>query len=465
MREFAIFWGCTIPARFPSIEKATRLVLDDLQTQVRELPGHTCCPEGTLVKAVDQPAFFVTAARNLAIVGRAGLDLLTPCSGCYSTFKEVQSHLGGHPEDRAAIDIRLAAEGLVWPAQLRVLHLAEWLADGLGAGPVAARVQKKLAGMRLAVHYGCHLLRPQPAVRWDDPLQPTKVETIVGALGARVVDYPSKMLCCGGALDRCGERDASLAFARRKLRDLSDHTVDALVVACPSCFQQFDLNQAALQRAGEDVNVPVLYLSELIALAYGHDPQEIGLGMHRTSVQPFLDTWDHRAAGRARAAESFDLPLLEKCDACGACRDDCPVARIDPAFQPNEMVARILDGDLDEVLAEGQAWKCLECYTCLELCPSRIGLAETLRQLKERGRHARPAALRQAFELFTQDGVLGKPRESARSKLGLPALPDGGGESLARMLAALSPAAMSAARMPADDHAATVDPAAAEVPR
>ena len=87
---------------------------------------------------------------------------------------------------------------------------------------MATRVVKPLSGMRLAVHYGCHLLRPQPAVRWDDPLEPTKVETLVGALGARVVDYPSKMLCCGGALDRGGARDASLAFARRKLRELTE---------------------------------------------------------------------------------------------------------------------------------------------------------------------------------------------------------------------------------------------------
>ena len=78
--------------------------------------------------------------------------------------------------------------------------------------------------MRVAVHYGCHLLRPQPAVRWDDPLQPTKVEALVAALGARVVDYPTKMQCCGGALDRVGEREASLAFARRKLHDLRTTT-------------------------------------------------------------------------------------------------------------------------------------------------------------------------------------------------------------------------------------------------
>ena len=84
-------------------------------------------------------------------------------------------------------------------------HFVEWLSESMGAGLIASRAKKNFWGMRIAVHYGCHLLRPQPAVRWDDPLHPTKFEALVSALGARVVDYPTKMQCCGGALDRVGE--------------------------------------------------------------------------------------------------------------------------------------------------------------------------------------------------------------------------------------------------------------------
>ena len=111
MRDYAMFWGCTIPARFPSIEKATRLVLDDLGVRIHELDGHTCCPEATLVKAVDPDAYHVVAARNLAIVGRSGLDLVTPCNGCYSTFKETQRHLSATPAERADVDGQLADRG------------------------------------------------------------------------------------------------------------------------------------------------------------------------------------------------------------------------------------------------------------------------------------------------------------------------------------------------------------------
>jgi heterodisulfide reductase subunit C len=156
--------------------------------------------------------------------------------------------------------------------------------------------------------------------------------------------------------------------------------------------------------------------------------------MHRVSVQPVLAKWEQRRAARARAEKSFDLALLEKCDACRACRDDCPVAKVDPTFEPDALVAQILHGELEDAVAGHQAWKCLECYTCLELCPSRIGLAGTLRALKEQGREHRPAAISQALGKLAAEGVLGRPRGGERAKLGLPDLPPTGGEALRRLL-------------------------------
>ncbi len=436
MREFAVFWGCTIPARFPFLEKATRLVFQDLGATVHELSGHTCCPEGTLVKANNEDAFHIAAARNLAIVELAGLGVVTPCNGCYSTFREASSHLRSDWRARETINERLTSEGLRYDGALDVVHFAEWLADTVGVGLLGAKVTKPLWGMKVAVHYGCHLLRPQPAVRWDDPLQPTKVEELVAALGAKVVDYTTKMQCCGGALDRVGEREGSLAFARRKLHDLQNEGVDALVVVCPSCFQQFDLNQAALQRANEDVHVPVFYLSELIALSMGHAPEEMGLDMHRVPVDSFLEKWEARAEDRKHLAEHFNVQLLVKCESCQACKDDCPVCKVDPAFQPTEIIEALLAGRLDEVVADGQLWKCLECYTCQEMCHSRIGMADVFRQLKElaMASGAGPESVSAAYAEFLKTGALGKPRESARKKLGLGPLPEGGGNAVARLL-------------------------------
>ncbi len=94
-KPFSIFWGCTIPARFPFIEKSTRLVLEAAGGQPVDVEGYTCCPEGTLVKAVDEEAYYVTAARNLMLARAADVPIVTPCNGCYSTFKSVSATLEG----------------------------------------------------------------------------------------------------------------------------------------------------------------------------------------------------------------------------------------------------------------------------------------------------------------------------------------------------------------------------------
>src|SRR5450759_4551636 len=150
MKEFAVFWGCTIPARFPFIEKATRLVFDDLGAQVHELAGHTCCPEGVLVKSSNEDAFYTAAARNMAIVEKAGLGMVTPCNGCYSTFKEAQSHLTTDWRERERINELIASEDLHYSGKLQVEHFAEWLAEDLGAPLIASKVRKPLWGMKVA---------------------------------------------------------------------------------------------------------------------------------------------------------------------------------------------------------------------------------------------------------------------------------------------------------------------------
>ena len=420
MKDFAVFWGCTIPARFPFIEKATRLVFDDLGANVHELAGHTCCPEGVLVKSNDEGAFYTTAARNLALVEQAGLDVVTPCNGCYSTFKETWSHLEKDWRAKDAVNERLARDGLHYDGHLKITHLAEWLADDIGAGVIASKVKNNFWGMRIAVHYGCHLLRPSPAVHWDDPLAPTKVEGIVAALGARVVDYQTKMQCCGNALDRVGEREGSLAFARNKLTDLMANEVDALVVVCPSCFLQFDVNQAALRRNNEDLNVPVLYLSELIALAYGHTPEEIGLDMHR--VRPAVPRQVGGPPGRPRGAREVlrRLAARQVRRRARRARTTARCARSTRPSSPPRSSRSSCAASSSRCSPTGScgsassASRARRCATAASAWPTRSAALKELAIAEGHG----PDAVTAAYATFRKTGALGSPKEGARKKLG-----------------------------------------------
>ena len=175
--------------------------------------------------------------------------------------------------------------------------------------------------------------------------------------------------------------------------------------------------------------------------------------MHRVSVQPFLDKWESRAADKALLAQDFDVALLNKCDACRACKDDCPVGKIDPTFRPNDIIADLVAGNLDKVIAEGQLWKCLECYTCSELCHSDIGMADTFRRLKEISieRGVGPESVPASYKMFMETGMLGKPKESARKKLGLGPLPESGGDAMARLMSAAGSDAADAGDATLDD--------------
>jgi len=432
-----MFWGCTIPARFPFIEKATRLTLRELGVDPVDVAGFTCCPETTLVRAADEEAYYATAARNLAVAERQGLPLLTPCNGCYSTFKTVLSDLKVDWRRKQAINRRLAQSGLVFSGDVDVWHLVEWLSEDLGPAALSKRVVKPLWGMRVAVHHGCHLLRPSPAVRWDSPTAPIKFEQLVRALGGTVVDYQSKMACCGNALDRVGERRASLDMCRHKLSDMSDQGADALVVSCPSCFLQFDLNQATLLRESSATGLPVFYITELIALAMDFAPGDLGLHMHRVPVAPFLDRWSARLEHRAALTRTFNLSELQTCASCRACDADCPVAQTNEEFVPSAIITQLLAGDLDAVLDRPDVWHCLDCLTCYERCHSRLGMADVFQRLKrlaqERGKA--PASARSNYELFISTGMLGIRRKAAREKLGLAELPVDGFSELSALLA------------------------------
>lgn len=429
MQQLGVFWGCQIPARFPFMEKALRLLWERLDLQVGEVEGFTCCPEKALVKNLDPWVWLLTAGRNLALAEAAGLrQLLVPCNGCYSTLKTVRSHLKADPQTRDRLNRCLSEIGLEFRGTLQVLHLAEYLHDQLGVAQLRGGMTRSLRGMRLAVHYGCHMIRPSHALQFDDPLLPTKFDALVEALGAKSIPYPRKMMCCGGEYSNVGQVEEAMALAREKLLELKGLSVDGLVIMCPACFMQFDGKQFLMQRQGEALNVPVFFYPELVGLAYGLDPEELGLSMHRVETAAFFARWRDCEETLVKVAQEFDLDSLERCITCRACSHDCPSALSIQGFDPHRLLEEILGGRMEQVLEEGAFWSCLECHTCSELCPQRFGMETVFTRLKARAisQGITPPTVRQAIEIFKKTGTLGEPQKAQRKKLNLPEPTAGG---------------------------------------
>jgi heterodisulfide reductase subunit B len=433
---FAAFWGCFIAGRFPFLEKSTRAGLDQLGFEFADLDGFTCCPEKSLVKNRSEEIWLLTAARNLALAEEAGHDLFSPCNGCVGTLKGAEKHIVNDSKLHAEVNEKLATIGKRLEGNVDVRHLLEILHDVIGLDRIRQSVVHPLKGLRVAVHAGCHQTRPSEDLELDDPLDPTMFEKIIKALGATVVDYPSKLLCCGGTMNTAGLTEPAENMTRRKLRELSDIGVDCICVVCPACFMQYDIAQFNMERQGHRYNVPVAYIMELICVAMGLDVSEMGLDMHRIPIESALERFISGASDKRTIRSRFDIPAMERCLECQACSRNCAAMLNENAYSPYELMRSVVEGDLGEALKSEDVWRCLECYECKERCFQNFGMITAMRTLKELAieRGLAPTAVTAGIQAFEDSGLLTQPSASRRKKLGLPDSTKSGIEELRELV-------------------------------
>lgn len=434
MTDYAVFWGCTVQARFPFMEKSIRLVIDKMGVRLHEIDGATCCPTKSIIKVGDEFIWYVTAARNLCLAENMGMDILTPCNGCYSSLKAAATELNINHELRQDVNEVLAEAGLEYTGTLQIKHLVEVLYDDLGIDEIKKRITRPLDGMNIAVHYGCHMTRPSSAIHFDDPNHPTKFDLLVEALGANSADYQTKMLCCGSDLSNADDPSDAITLSREKILEVQE-LADAMTMICPACFAQFDSKQYLMQKSGEQVHLPIVYFTELMGLAFGFEASELGMDMHRVETGSFLETWYERSKHLESAREHFDLAALRSCYECAACIDDCPVTKIIPQFEPNRIIGEVIHGKLDQVIESPDIWYCTNCYTCYELCPQKFGMLKVFDRLKtlsiEHG--IAPEGFKGGLRMFMETGKLGEPT-AIRKKLKLPAPPKSGADALKELI-------------------------------
>ncbi len=307
MKEFAVFWGCTIPTRFPFLEKSTRTVLDAFSLPYRDVDGFTCCPEKSLINNIDPTLWKLTAARNIAVADDEGVDVVSPCTGCVSNLSTVKKGLKTNPKEAEEVNAVLKKAGREFKGAADLTHLVPFFHDKIGIRKIKDLMKKDFKGMKIAVHYGCHMIRPSHALGADDPISPKKFDNLLAALGASPVKARNKLMCCGQGLDRVNQHDNALHLARIKLRELKSEGADALVVCCPSCFLQFDNNQFLMEKEGEKFGIPIIYFTELLGLAIGFTPEELAMNSHRVSVEPFIKKWEGRDTTEASEAIEEEL--------------------------------------------------------------------------------------------------------------------------------------------------------------
>ena len=268
-----LYSGCLIPTRLPFLEASARFVLDRMGVGYDPFPEGTCCVEPIGLRSLGYDSWLVVVARMLSIAESADKEVLMLCNGCFMSFKEAAHRL----EDaavRAPVNEALGSIGRRYEGGARVTHFLELLDDR--AKQVEPLVTHPQSRLRLALHPGCHLIRPSRTLRMDSPFSPRVLADVALRAGAEVVHNDPWPRCCGGGLAGVDDR-ISEAVLRENVDSFRAAGANCVLTPCPFCFVQYDLRQ----RQG----LPVLHLAELMALAFGASPDKIGLKYHRTKLE------------------------------------------------------------------------------------------------------------------------------------------------------------------------------------
>ena len=266
---------------------SVREVMPRLGVELVDLENASCC--GTPVQSINMYAAVYLATRNIAIAEKTGFtDLLAVCNGCHLSLFEA-SHFLSHDEKlREEINTLLKEEDLHYSGKIKIWHTIDFLHDVVGEDKIKKAVTRPLNGLRLAVHYGCHILRPSSMGPVDDPENPQKLDRLVEWLGAKSISYPEKLDCCGSML-MLSHPDAAFTFTGLKLKVIQDLGANALGDSCPSCQNMFDMRQkSAAATTGAKLSVPIIYYTQLLGLAMGIPQEKLGLNLNRSQIDEFL---------------------------------------------------------------------------------------------------------------------------------------------------------------------------------
>lgn len=276
--KFAFFLGCQIPARVIQYETSARAILNRLNVELVDIKDFNCC--GYPLRNYEFKAFILSSARNLALAEKRDLNILTLCKCCYGSLKKAAYILKEKPSLREEINKILKKEALNYEGRVEIKHLLKVLQHDIGIEKIKERMIKSYHGLRIATHYGCHVLRPSQVVEFDDPIKPSLFDQLVEITGAESIDWQTKLDCCGAPIFGIND-ELSMDLTIRKLKNAKESGADYVCVACPYCQMQFDQVQKMII-SNRNVNhpIPSILYTQLLGLTLGIDSKALGLELN-----------------------------------------------------------------------------------------------------------------------------------------------------------------------------------------
>lgn len=314
--RYGYYPGCSLSRTAAAYDISTKAISEVIGIELEEVNDWNCCG-ATEYFSLNKTVGFALVGRNLALAAEQdGLDqLVAPCSACYLNLRKTDHYMGKYPRIKELTNEALEAGELHYePGALEVRHLIDVVVNDVGNEAIAEKVVHPLEGLRLAPYYGCLIVRPQLGDEpLDDPEYPTHLDDLLSVLGATVVDYPLKTHCCGGHMTQISSETA-YELIRRLLHAAAEYEADAIVTICPMCQLNLDAYQSAVNRHfGTNYNIPILYFTQMVGLAVGVSPKELGIGKEIVRAAPALRKIGREVEAAAgptrRRSEDQSLPM------------------------------------------------------------------------------------------------------------------------------------------------------------
>ncbi len=277
--KYSYFPGCSLKGTGRAYEESLLPVFQALGVELEELNDWNCCG-ATAYMAVDEVKACVMASRNLAIAEKAGhAEVLAPCSACYLVLNKTKHYLHESPAVNAVVQRALKTANLTYSGNTPVRHPLDVLVNNIGLDAVKKRVKHPLNGLKVAPYYGCQIVRPYAT--FDDQYNPVTMDRLLEALGAQVVRYPLKTRCCGGSLTGTLP-EPGLLCSYILLKEAITRGADVIATVCPLCQFNLDGYHDKIAAKWERVEIPVVFFTQLMGLAFGLPAEQLGL--HRGFV-------------------------------------------------------------------------------------------------------------------------------------------------------------------------------------
>lgn len=277
--KIGFYPGCSLTGSSREYNESLLAISREAGVELCEITDWNCCG-ASAAHNLNKDLSLTLPARNLALAELDHMDeLVVPCAACYNRLVMTQHELGENESLK-----KIVSGKLQMPLQngIKILNVLQFLEKHIV--PRLEQLVKNPLDFDVACYYGCLLVRPQRIMKADRFEDPMTMDVIMQKLGANPIDWPFKTECCGAGFS-VSKPEIVGELSGKIVRNAVDRGAKAIVVACPMCHSNLDMRRPAIETyLNMKVDIPVIYITQAIALAMGLTPRQAGIQRHFVPV-------------------------------------------------------------------------------------------------------------------------------------------------------------------------------------